>query len=339
MPVVKTLVVDMSAHNGNKQYPERYPTGAVFTNGIPTLGDIEEFLQDLDCVFVAEAPYSYWLYERARQLGVKVAVAYNYEFFDWFKYPHLSKPDMLIAPSRWHYYDVQRWCEQHNIKHQYLHWPVDRDKLPLRPITKAHTFLHVVGRAAAHDRNGTLTVIEAAKHVKSDAVIKMHFQGEQGIGHQVTHKLGDYQQAVESAQAAGARIEISVSDYDDYQDVYREGDVLLLPRRYGGNCLPMNEALSCGMPVVMTNVSPNNSFLDTTWLVDAQLEATFEPRTVIGIFSARPEDLAYKIDEFAAMSESQMQAHSAIADGLAQSIDWKVMRKQYVDTLEALCSR
>ena len=29
-----------------------------------------------------------------------------------------------------------------------------------------------------------------------------------------------------------------------------------MPRRYGGLCLPMNEALTSGLPVIMSNQSP-----------------------------------------------------------------------------------
>jgi hypothetical protein len=74
----------------------------------------------------------------------------------------------------------------------YLHCPVNRVKLPFQRRDCYKTFLHVAGRAAAHDRNGTMTVIEAAKYLESNAQILIHFQGQQGVGHQVTHTLDDY---------------------------------------------------------------------------------------------------------------------------------------------------
>jgi hypothetical protein len=83
-------------------------------------------------VFVAEAPYNYYLYARAKELGVKTAVQYNYEFFDWFMYPHFPMPDMLIAPSKWHYDEVEAWAKPRGIRHQYLHCPVNRIKLPFQ---------------------------------------------------------------------------------------------------------------------------------------------------------------------------------------------------------------
>jgi glycosyltransferase involved in cell wall biosynthesis len=331
----KTLVIDFSGHNGNRQYPERYPSYAQWCYGIPNVGTINEFLQDLDVVFVAEAPYNYYLYHHAKELGVKVAVQYNYEFFDWFKYPEYPTPDMLIAPSSWHYKEVDDWARQRGIQHVYLHCPVNRDKLKFRPIKQFKTFLHVAGRAAAHDRNGTLTVIKASKYLKSDAVIKVHFQGEQGIGHQVTHTFNDYYDVLN--REGGQQIIMQQTEYDDYADVYKDGDVLLLPRRYGGNCLPLNEALSCGMPVIMPDISPNNDWLEKQWLVPAQVVDQFEPRTVIDIYDVHPRVLAEKIDQLAWMDESRALAHNSIADTLAERIDWQVMHKQYLQALEELC--
>ena len=336
MPVAKTLVVDMSGHNGNQQYPMRFP-GAMWSHGIPNIGTIRAFLEGLDVVFVAEAPYNYMLYSIAREMGVKTAVQYNYEFFDWFKYTDFPKPDMLIAPSLWHYTDIERWCRQNDVQHIYLHCPVNRAKLPYRPPTgKAKTFLHVVGRAAAHDRNGTQTVIEASRHIKSDAVIKLHFQAEQGIGHQVTHTLSDYMNWVDM-KGDREKLNISQHEYDNYEDIYEGSDVLLLPRRYGGNCLPMNEALSCGMPVIMTNISPNDRFLPGQWLIPADKVGSFTPRTQIDIYGATPEALAAKIDELARMNSDEFAWHNGFADGLAKKIDWKIMEPQYVFTLEQLC--
>lgn len=332
----KTLVVDMNGHNGNKVYPERYPQNAQWSNGIPNIGTVNEFLEDLDVVFVAEAPYNYYLYEAARQRGVKTAVQYNYEFFDWFMYPHFPMPDMLIAPSQWHYDEVDAWAKARGIRHTYLHCPVNRIKLPFVKRDSYKTFLHVAGRAAAHDRNGTMTVIEAAKYLETDAQILIHFQGQQGIGHQVTHTLDDYEAVIRQHNTKG-NIIVRHLEIDNYQDIYQDADALVLPRRYGGNCLPMNEALSVGMPVIMPNISPNNSFLDSTWLVPAEKVGQFEPRTVIDIYGVKPEDLAKKIDEFRAMAPEQALAHNDIANTIAETIDWDELKRQYLDALEALC--
>lgn len=339
MKPAKTMVVDISHLNGNKVYPERYMENqdcdVQFIKGFPSDEQVESFLQGLDCVFIAEAAYNHKLYNIAREMGVKTAVQYNYEFMDWLSNNDYPRPDMLIAPSRWHYADVQRWCDDHGVKHVYLHCPVAREKLPPRTIKQARTFLHVAGRAAAHDRNGTETVIKASKYLRTNARIAIHFQGAQGLAHQATTTYEGYEQMRRAY--GGHNLEMSQIEYENYQDVYNTGDVLLLPRRYGGNCLPLNEALSVGMPVLMTDISPNQGFLPSAWLIPATKVDQFTPRTVIDIYGADPQALAQKIDEFYDMNESQMWFENIRASNLARSISWDSMKPQYEEALRALC--
>ena len=126
MKPYRTMVVDISKLNGNKQYYERYPENSFVVKGFPTNEDIELLLADVDVVFVAESAYNPYLYIRARQLGVKVANQYNYEFFDWFD-PATPTPDMFIAPSKWHYEDVHYLIKQNaylHLNHIYLPLPL-----------------------------------------------------------------------------------------------------------------------------------------------------------------------------------------------------------------------
>lgn len=334
MQPAKTMVVDISDLNGNKQYPERYPNG-VFVKGFPNNVQIDNFLHGLDIVFVAESPYRYYLYERARELGVKTAVQYNYEFFDWFANPLYPKPDMLIAPSLWHYDEIDEFAKANKMAHVYLHCPVNRDVLPFEQKSQAKRFLHIAGKPAAHDRNGTETVIAASKHVKNrDVVIEIHFQGEQGLKHQATHDLDYYLDYWNTY--GGKNLVITQTEYDDYTDIYKGADVLLLPRRYGGNCLPMNEALSCGMPVIMSDISPNRDILLNSWLVPAFKVGEFTPRTTVEIFGSNDVELAKKIDEFANMPAEKMMRQSEAADYIAGVISWQTMKPKYVQAFEDL---
>jgi glycosyltransferase involved in cell wall biosynthesis len=46
----------------------------------------------------------------------------------------------------------------------------------------------------------------------------------------------------------------------DYWKLYRDFDVLLMPRRFGGLCLPAQEAAAAGLALVMTDTSPNQTW-------------------------------------------------------------------------------
>lgn len=342
----KTMVVDIGMLNGNKSYPERYGEDAVFVQGFPKAHDVDEFLKDLDVVFIAEAAYTPYLYVRAKQLGVKTANQYNYEFFDWYVAPPEQMPDLFIAPSRWHYEDVDNFIKRYNtergtnIGHVYLHCPVAREMLPQKEIKRASTFLHMGGRSAAYDRNGTETVIEASRLLKSNAKIFIHFQGEQGLSHQATRKIGEYK-IMRFNRGDPSKVAIHVKEYHEYNEAYRNGDVMLLPRRYGGNCLPMNEALSSGMPVIMTDISPNNQFLPNNWLIPASEIGTFDtrPSVTIDMYGANPQALADKIDQFYNMSTSEMWFENIEAGKLAETVSWQTLAPKYREELQKLCNQ
>lgn len=337
MKPAKTMVVDISKHNNNRIFNERYsdnPIGIVtFITGFPQTIDINDFLQDLDVVFIAESAYNPYLFIRAHEMGVKTAVQYNYEFFDWFN-PNNPRPDMLIAPSQWHYNDVQRFCDEFNIKHIYLHCPVNRQLLPPRAIQHPPTFLHLAGKSAAHDRNGTETVIRASRELLTEAKIVVHFQGEQGLPHQATHNIEYYEKLLQK-HGDPAKLTIVKREIAEYQHLYAMGDVLVLPRRYGGNCLPLNEALSVGMPVIMTDLQPNNNLLPDNWLIPAEKIGEFTPRTLVDIYGADPMRLAQKIDEFYLMEPDELATENHIATELGTKISWEIMKPQYE---EALCT-
>ena len=62
------------------------------------------------------------------------------------------------------------------------------------------------------------------------------------------------------------------------------------------NCLPTNEALMSGLPVIMTDTSPNNEWLPKEWLVKCKKVGQFMTRTMIDIYGSDIKYLAKKID-------------------------------------------
>lgn len=326
MKPVKTVVVDISMLEKTedrrmKQYPERYPD-ATFIYGMPNQYDIERFLQDLDVVFIAESAYNMDFYRAARAAGVKTAVQYNYEFFDWFGDSIWAKPDMFIAPSTWHWDEVQSLCDQKEIKHVYLHCPVNRNKIPKRFIDSATTFVHIAGRPAVHDRNGTYTFLNAIQLAEGDLSGRVYTQ-DKTLAQEIRQEYPS--------------IDIR-ENVSNYADIYKKGSVLVLPRKYGGNCLPMNEALSAGMPVIMSKISPQTDFLPQRWLVDAHLtETDFAPRFKLEVYECNPAALMLRMRWFKSLSNADMKAQSFLANDLADSISWDVMKPKYEEVFEALC--
>lgn len=67
----------------------------------------------------------------------------------------------------------------------------------------------------------------------------------------------------------------------DLARLYRSADVVLLPYRGEGFCLPALEALACGTPVIVTAGGPTDDFVDmhSGWQIPSTetLEPTHEP--------------------------------------------------------------
>lgn len=328
----KTLVVDISAleklpERVMQQYPERYTKDQIgevnIIHGFPNEYDIRDFLRGLDVVFIAESSYRMDFYQIAREMGVKTAVQYNYEFFDWFGDSIWATPDMFIAPSTWHYEDVGAFCKQRDIKHVYLHCPVAREQIPRRFIDSGLSFVHIAGRPAAHDRNGTYCFLNAISASDGDL---------RGIVYTQDKAL---EQEIKSEFPS---VEVRKTPHN-YTDLYKKGSVLVIPRKYGGNCLPLNEALSAGMPVIMSDLSPQNDFLPKRWLVEAKkTDIEFAPRFKVDVYECDPIALAFRMRWFASLSHDDMKEQSNIASDLADTISWKTMEPKYREVLEALCA-
>jgi len=78
-----------------------------------------------------------------------------------------------------------------------------------------------------------------------------------------------------------------------------------MPRRYGGACLPMNEALAAGLPVIMTDVDPNNKILPKEWLVSASKKTEFMARIMITVYESNIQELADRLTEWATDNEGE----------------------------------
>ncbi len=292
----KTLVVDISGYNkqwgqyGYDNHFERFTDGDVtISTNFPNNSQIDAFLDDVDVVFTVESPYTHYLFEAARARGVKTVQQYNYEFLDYFIHPDWPKPDLLLAPSMWHYAEVAEKAEEWGCQIKYLPVPTNRTIFPYRQRTQAKKFLHIAGHNTYEDRNGTQLVLETIPFVKADVEFTIRSQYE------IPALVDDY------------RVKVIVGDAPNYWESYNEEDVTILPRRYGGLSLQLNEAMSLGMIPIMTDIEPQNGFLHPDSLVPAEMYMSIAPRTPIDVYRCTPQDLAARIDWLAAQPEEKIK--------------------------------
>lgn len=299
------LINNASFSKNSQQHPEWYEGfSGFFSEGFPSIAAVTQFLKGLTHLYIIENPLNWSLIQMAKRLKIKTYIASNYEFCDNLNKPHLPLPDMFLMPSHWMVQEMQNQFPTVNVK--YLPPPVFPNEFKtvrdynFNRVGKRR-FLHVVGTLAAADRNGTLLLLEALKHTTGDFEFIIKSQ----------HPLP------EEYQSQDSRVYYRFGTEPEVADLYRDFDAMIMPRRFGGLCLPMQEALMSGLPVIMPDISPNNDILPKDWLIPATHSGTIQTRTTIDLFAAHPLDLARKIDSLATISGEQLEFQKADAFGLA----------------------
>lgn len=314
----KTLVVDLSKFNNMPTNHAMMPD-AMVVKGIPDCAAMDWLSDDVDIIFVCETPLNYCLFEKAKAKGVPTVLQYNYEFLDYLNQPKLAPPTVLAAPTIWHKKDVERLGIAPVLD---LPVPSEVSDIVSREINECRTIIHVAGRQAIHDRNGTKIFLQAALKCGNKFKYKIYVQS---VDAETDRMMLDVQKQVD--------LEI-VYDIENYVDMYKDGDVLVIPRRYGGLCLPMQEALAAGIPVIMPDVEPNYQRLPKDWLVKADRTRSFMTRTQIDIFEADPNHVAFKMCQFA--DNEFMRWSNKEALDIGKGLKWETLKAYYQTVFEQI---
>ena len=305
----KTMVIDLAARKGLPFYGEWFPGGRR-VSGVPGDADCVEFLRDLDVVFCCETPLNYRLFEFARERGVRTVLQYNFEFLDYLARPNLPRPTVFAAPSPWMIERLAGWPVS------FLPVPVEAEVFPQRKVTELRTVTHVAGRVAVHDRNGTgdfLRLAAACRDLDVEWVVFAQTLSD-GLG------------------VSGVRL---VTETPSRAGLYAEGDVMVLPRRFGGLCLPLNEAMQSGLPVVMPAVDPQTRWLPPGWLVPARRAGSFRAKSEIDLWTTDSRALEAKIRAWAGDPGLVEEAASQARD-IAAGMTWEALKPAYEAFLEAV---
>jgi hypothetical protein len=276
------MIIDFTDFNSFRQYPQRYADfNSMYIKGFPSDRQMAEFLSQVDAVFSCETFYNDKTPSIARKSNeVETYLQYNFELFGGLSDSTHQLPNKLIAPSVWNL-DIME--NKFTDMVQYLPPPTDPKTFAnAREINKAdhNRILHIAGKPANSDRNGTKSVLEMLRFSKADYELVIRVQTEYDI------KCND------------SRLKIEYGDIDERADMYSGYDAMILPRRYAGLCLPMNEALLSGIPVFMTDISPNNYILPKEWLCESEDIGMIRTKTLIPCHNADPRKLATIIDNF-----------------------------------------
>ena len=243
----ETLLVEMGElARGFECHADRYPgayrvsfDGHRFDN----IGTVKNFLKRVDVVYTAETVYDWRLCEWARHLGTAVVIQTNPELHRTVRERDGHEPTMWWNPTDWHM-DLLRQPAWTEAPVEEVPMPVAVERFPMtitatpRPIR----VLFVIGHAAINDRNGASIIQRTLRRLDPD-LSTWRIQGQDDHIFKIPDGVQTY-------------VEVN-GPVEHYPDLYADADVLVMPRRYGGLCLPVQEACASGLAIVMSDCSPN----------------------------------------------------------------------------------
>ena len=304
----------------NRQYPERYKKyKTTVSQGMLTNRQVMHFINYVDVALSCETFYNNDFVDIARGKGKKTILQYNFEFLDNLSDKKRSLPDILLAPSMWRIDEVKERFGKDSIV-EYLPPPTNIEQFDSNKkinMKRHNRLLHIAGKTTYMDRNGTDTVFEMLKYSKANYELVIKSQSPIDIKYQ------------------DKRLRIETGDIKSHYQMYENFDALLLPRRYAGLCLPMNEALASGIPVFMTNISPNNFILPPNWLANSSKIDEFMARTNIEVYEADAKHLAETIDNY--FNEDNMLSQKELAFDIAYNqFSPKILKDKYLNIINKL---
>jgi glycosyltransferase involved in cell wall biosynthesis len=315
----RVLVVEPPHDKRFTQHLHRYDpyetTHALWTSGRLDEATCRRWLRGLDAVYTAETWYDVRFAEWARSEGVRLVVHANPEFLA----PQAAaQPVVWWAPTPWR-------LEHLPPTTRVVPMPVPVCPLGHQPPSDKLRFLHVAGWPTVGDRNGTEIVADAAMRIAFPCEVTIRGQHSQ-LGETRRHRR---------LRRSPVRLTFDGNGVADYWSLYHDADVIVMPRRFGGLCLPVQEAMSAGLATVMTDCSPNEVWPGLR--VPARVRGSVRaPGGNIPMHDVDPHHLAEVMGELAAnrdlVAELQRQSRQ-----WAEANTWAALRPMWTSELEAAC--
>lgn len=262
-----------------------------------------DFAAACDVILTAEDCYVHEFPEMCAAEGTRLVMHANPELWHWGEQP----PFDVWAPTS--------WLAQLLPDARVVPMPVDRERCAPREITEVRRIYHPSAPAML-DRNGTLLIAAALPLCKT--TFELFVSGPEAPPQG-------------SARVAGVTV-WSWPHQRDYWAMYEGMDAMVLPRRYGGLCLPMQEAASCGMPVVSIGVAPQAEWLHPALALPQHEEQRARMRGgMMSVWTCEPEALAAALD--ALVAGEQLPEMVKASEEFAAGIDWQVWEPQYRELL------
>ena len=294
--------------------------------------------QGVTHLLVFENAWCCWpVVAEAKRRGIKFALVPMYE---WTPRPLPVKPDLVICPSLLdlEYFpctkcggrgsvettppEEKEWRTHAPCRCDSVHMTVPVD-VPWRKRERALTFVHNAGHGQVGFAKGTPEVIEAMRHVRSGARLKVTGQPDEP-------RLKALLDGV--AKLGRDNVEIVCAQLGE-EERYA-ADVMVNAERYNGLSLPLQEAHASGMLVVTTDRFPANAWLPREPLIPfARSERYSVNQTSFDRVTVDPREIARVID---AWHGREIGSFSEQGRMWGEANSWRALGPQWKKLLEDL---
>lgn len=290
-------------------HPERFP-GATVARWAAGLDPrvVIPWLRTVDVVYAAETFYDPRFTKWARANDTRTVLHANPEFWTG-----ADRPDLLWTATPWRRDAMPAGTEV-------VPFPVAVDRFRFDDGFARYDdrtrWVHVAGKRALADRNGTDTLMQALPLLKEPCHVTIYVQ--HGERPQIP------------VVPPHVRVHVSPVVPANYWDLYRNQDALVLPRRYGGLCLPAQEACAAGLAVLMPDLRPNGMWPGPRVPAEFLRKVTM-PCGRVPVYDVKPSLLAAAMDELADPAvRAGFQAESL---AWADAHSWESLRPVWLDAM------
>ncbi len=308
-------------HGSRQSHMEWYPPGTRELVGRPFTGpDVEEFILSVDVMLFFETPFDWAVIDLCKRLGVKIVIVPMYECTPQ-RVPH--QPDAWFCPSLLDQRDYFK-------RSPFVPIPVPPD-VQWTQRTRAVNFLHNAGNLGLRGHKGTLEILKAVQHVKSQefrlVVRAQDVTSLRAVINQVPSVERD------------PRVTIQYGDTPREMLFSPDHDVFIMAEKYNGLSLPLMEARAAGMLVVTSDRFPTNTWLPTWPLIPVK---EYSRHRVGGPYNeydearVTPEAIAETIDKLVGADTAE---YSLDGKKWAEETSWKRLKPVWLEELRKVVER
>jgi hypothetical protein len=267
--------------------------------------NVVEFIKSIDVLLMFEIPFYWEIIDIAKNLKKKTVLVPMYECT-----PIPINVDQFLCINELDYHIYK--LAYPNKRVEFSRNPANSN-IEWKQRTHARKFVHNAGYHFDSNRNGTKSIIDALKYIKSPIELTIRSTKKLNI------KIDD------------KRVKI-IEESQDFRKIWSEGDVFLFPEKHNALCLPLEEAFCSGMLVMAGDRFPNNVIFPKDPLIPVK---EYRQNVLTSIVANEayydPKDIAETIDRW---YDRDITEFSNIGKIWKESNDWSKVKKNIFKILE-----